>query len=43
MASIKVINKQTGRENRHLTYNLMKEIDKNLKITLPEKFRISIQ
>ncbi|MDP9675343.1 hypothetical protein J2W97_001326 [Paenibacillus jamilae] len=43
MASIKIINKQTGRENRHLTHNFMKAIDNNLKITLPEKFKISIQ
>ncbi len=43
MANIKIINKQTGRENRHLTYNFMKAINNNIKITLPEKFKIRIQ
>lgn len=43
MANIKIVNKQTGKENRHLTYSFMKATDNDLKITLPEKFKISIQ
>ncbi len=44
MVNIKIVNKQTGRENRYLTYSFMKAINNNnIKITLPEKFKIRIQ
>lgn len=42
-ANIKIVNKQTGKENRYLTYSFMKAINNDLKITLPGKFKISIQ
>ncbi|SEN44029.1 hypothetical protein SAMN04487895_101536 [Paenibacillus sophorae] len=41
-ANIRIINKNTGRENKLLTYKFMKAMDSYDNIALPENFKISI-
>lgn len=39
--NIRIIDKQTGRENTNLTYKFMKAINNYENMQLPEKFKIT--